>query len=543
MIKRLTLNNLVLVDSCEIDFGTSFNAVTGETGAGKTALIEAIGLALGERADSGLIRKGCDKAHVEVSFDIDALPYIQEMLEEAGLSTGKDEELVIRREISKEGKNRAFVNCRMATLPFLNKIGASLIDLIGQHAHQTLRTNDSQRSIVDLFGSLEDILKDFQSSYEKEKERLKKLEELQQLSSHRERDEDTWRFQLEEIESVALKKGEEEEAFEKYQKLAHSRELAEKIDLALKGLSESSHAVIPQVSRYIKAIDSLLTYDKTLSDASTLLHESHIALSEALRSLQSYSQNIDSDPHAFQHLENRLGAISRLKRKYGQSFEEIETYRLKIQSELKRLENISEELKAAELSLEIARGETNEKAKLLTSKRKEAALKLQQTLTTQLQHLNMSGAEVIIEIVESARHHGGDDTVQFWLKANTGEHPGLVKEHSSGGELSRLLFAIKIALAEKNNTPTLIFDEIDANVGGKTATIIGEKLQELGKCRQVICITHFPQVASKANEHFNVEKIETDGRTLTEIKHLNKKQREQELLRMIGGEKLDFSVR
>lgn len=538
MIKHLILNNLVLVDSCEIHFGPSFNAVTGETGAGKTALIEAIGLALGDRADSGLIRKGCERAFVEIAFDIETLPHVKESLEEAGLSIDSEEYLVIRREISKEGKNRAFVNCRMAPLLLLQKIGSELIDLIGQHSHQTLRTADSQRALVDLFGNLKDSLKTFQTAYAKEKTLQKKCEELQQLSLHREREEDTWRFQLGEIETIGLKKGEEEAVYEKYQRLANSQELTEKIDMMIKGLSDSPTAVLPQLARFNKACESLLSYDRTLSEASSLIHEAQIALTEALRTLQSCNDSLESDPNAFQTLENRLSAISRLKRKYGQSFEEIDSFYQKIKAELTRLENLSDEIKAAENAFLQAKAETDKAAQKLTAKRKESAARLQKTLTTHLQMLNMSGAEVIIEITPQQRNNAGDDMVQFWLKANTGEHPGLVKEHSSGGELSRLLFAIKIALAEKNNTPTLIFDEIDANVGGKTASIIGDKLAELGTCRQVICITHFPQVASKAEEHFGVQKIETDGRTLTEIKHLNKKQREQELLRMIGGKEL-----
>jgi DNA repair protein RecN (Recombination protein N) len=543
VIKHLILNNLVLIDSCEISFGPSFNAVTGETGAGKTALIEAIGLALGGRADSSLIRKGCEKAYVEMSFDIDSMPHVKEIIEESGLTIEEQEYLVIRREISKEGKNRAFINCRTAPLPLLQKIGAELIDMIGQHAHQTLRAADSQRALLDLFGCFQPQLKDFQASFTKEREYQKKLEALQHLSSHRERDENTWRFQLEEIETASLKQGEEEAAFEKYQRLAHAQELSEKIDMMIKGLSESSSSTLPQVSKFIKICDSLVCYDKNLSDTSLLLHEAHIALNEALRSLQSYSQNIDIDPSAFQYLENRLGAISRLKRKYGQNFEEVEAYRNKIENELARLENLSEEIKSAALELEAIRAETDKKAQQLTSQRRAAADKLQKTLSTQLQHLNMSGAELDIQISPQPRSNTGDDSVQFWLKANTGEHPSLVKEHSSGGELSRLLFAIKIALAEKNNTPTLIFDEIDANVGGKTATIIGKKLQELGKCRQVICVTHFSQVASKADQHFGVQKIESEGRTSTQIEPLSKTQREQELLRMIGGTKPDFANR
>lgn len=542
MIKHLILSNLVLVDSCEIQFAPSFNAVTGETGAGKTALIEAIGLALGERADSTLIRKGCDKASVEVAFDIELLPNVKLLLDESGLGLEKDDYLIIRREISKEGKNRAFVNGCMTPLPLLQKIGAELIDMIGQHAHHALRTSESQRTLLDLYGSLGVDVKDYQASYSKARKLEEKLKELEQLALHREREEDTWRFQLEEIETASLKKGEEEESFEKYQKLAHAQELSEKISIMINGLSESPSAILLQISKFIKTCDSIVSYDKTLSEAFTLLHESHIALSEANRFLQSYLQNIDSDPKAFEHLEARLGTISRLKRKYGQSFEEIEAYRLKIKDELFHLENLSDELKIAEQLLAAAKKETDKKAEQLTFKRKATAEKLQKQLSLQLKDLNMSGSEVTIEISPQSRSTTGDDCVQFWLKANAGEHPGLVKEHSSGGELSRLLFAVKIALAEKNNTPTLIFDEIDANVGGKTATIIGEKLKELGKYRQIVCISHFPQVAAKADEHFSVQKIELEGRTLTQIKHLTKKEREQELLRMIGGKQLSFET-
>jgi DNA repair protein RecN (Recombination protein N) len=539
VIKHLVLNNLVLVDTCQIHFASSFNAVTGETGAGKTALIEAIGLSLGERADTALIRKGCDKAYIEICFDIESLPKIKELLEESGLSCESGEDLVIRREISKEGKNRAFVNCRMTPLPLLQKIGAELIDRISQHAHQALRTAESQRALLDLFGELGGDVKIFQLAYAQEKELREKSEQLQQLSLRKERDQEIWGSQLEEIKSANLKAGEEEAAFEQYQKLANAQELMEKIDLMLKGLSEGA---LPQTSKCIKLCDSLLSYDKSLSDAASLLHESHIALTEANRFLQSYSQNLESNPATFQHLENRLSLISKLKRKYGQTCEEIQAYADKIATELSTLENLSEEIEAVEGRLKTAKEETDKLAKHLSTKRKVAAERLATALTKELQELNMSGAELTIELSEAARGSFGDDTIQFWLKANTGEHPGRVKDHASGGELSRLLFAIKVLLAEKNNTPTLIFDEIDANVGGKTATIIGEKLAELGKHRQVICITHFPQVASKANTHFAVQKIESDGRTLTQIEQLSKQSRELELLRMLGGKQLPLGA-
>lgn len=542
MIKTLVLNNLVLVDSCEIHFGPSFNVVTGETGAGKTALIEAIALALGERADSSLIRKGSERAFVEVTFDVTSLQSLKETLEEAGIPLDPQEDLIIRREISKEGKSRALINCRTAPLTLLQKIGTQLIDLIGQHAHHTLRTSDAQRELIDLFGDLKADLKHFQRSYHQEKEFQKKLEELQQLAATRERQEEAWRFQLEEIETANLKKGEEESVYEKYQRLANSQELVEKVSTILKGLSESSSAILPQLARFHKLCASLVPYDKTLAETASLIQEAQIALIEAQRNLQSCSDGLDSDPNTLQFLENRLNVISRLKRKYGQTFEEIDAFRQKLHVELEHLTHLGDEIQAVQLSLKESQIAVNQAATTLSQHRQNAAKRLQAILTTHLQMLNMSGAEVSITISPHQRSMTGDDLVQFWLKANTGEHPGLVKEHSSGGELSRLLFAVKIALAEKNNTPTLIFDEIDANVGGKTASIIGEKLQELGHFRQVLCITHFPQVASKAKEHFGVQKVESEGRTYTEIKHLNKKQREQELLRMIGGKQLVSAV-
>ncbi|HSW71869.1 MAG TPA: AAA family ATPase, partial [Chlamydiales bacterium] len=341
MIKQLILNNLVLIDSCQIDFTPSFNVVTGETGAGKTALIEAIALALGQRADSSLIRKGSDKAHLEISFNIEGLFSLKKQLEESGIPSDEDEELIIRREITKEGKNRCFVNCIMVPLSFLQKIGTFLIDVIDQQTHHTLCHSDAQRDLIDLFGNLENLLGDFQTSFAKEKQYQQKLKELEELSLKRERNEEIWRFQLEEIQTAHLKEGEEEEVFEKHQKLAHACQLGEKVDHILKGLSENSSAVLLQVSKFIKGIDSLLCLDKTLQDVSLLLHESHIVLSEAARSLQSYSQNLDSDPNAFQYLENRLNTWAHLKKKYGSSFKEIEAYKLKVQEELKHLETLS----------------------------------------------------------------------------------------------------------------------------------------------------------------------------------------------------------
>jgi DNA repair protein RecN (Recombination protein N) len=531
MIKSLHLNNLVLVDSCELEFQSHFTALTGETGAGKTALIEAIHLALGARADTSLIRTGADKASVEISFDIREVPKAQVLLHEAGIDFSADEELIIRREITREGKNRAFLNCQMAPLPLLQKVGATLLELIGQHTHQGLLTSEFQRSIVDLFGDLSLPLKAFQEAWEKEKHLKKTRDALLSAESKREREEEGLYLQLNEIDSVQLKEGEEEQIIEEHKRLFHAQEITEKTQALLHTLS----TVLPQTNRSAKTCEALSSLDKTFEEPQALIAQALIALNEAQHELQRALDRLENNPNRFSFLEERLASIHRLKRKYGQDFNAIQAIHQELKAKLETFSSLSESIEETKTALVAASTTTSALAAKLSSARMKAASILQKELTNELHSLNMASAEITIEIAPHPRTALGDDLIHFWIRANKGEEPVLVKEHASGGELSRLLFAIKITLAEKNDTPTLIFDEIDANVGGTTASIIGEKLRSLGEKRQVICITHFPQVASQANAQISVLKIEKDGRTLTKVQFLEPKEREKELLRMLGG--------
>lgn len=534
MIKRLVLNNLVLVDTCEIVFGSSFNTITGETGAGKTALTEAIHLCLGGRADSELIRKGCDKGHVELHFSLETLPLVKKRLEEAGLETEEDE-IVIRRELSKEGKNRAFINCKATPLPLLQEIGSELIDLIGQHSHQALRSAEAQRRLLDLFGDLDPDLQLFQHSYKEEKRAEKLMEELQALCLAKDKNEAIWRFQWEELDKAQLKEDEEETVFAQYEKLSHSHELMEKMTGMVQLLSEGPAALLSNLNKLIRLNESIVSYDPSLRNISALLQEALIPLKEALRMLESQTEQDLSNPQLLARLEERLTLIATLKRKYGTTLGELEAFKKQLELQLEDLSTLSDDLNDAKETLHHLQAQTNLFGKELSSKRIQTAERMQTQISEQLQELNMKGARVEIRLLPGQRGSDGDDMIQFWLQANPGENPGLIKEHASGGEVSRVLLAIKIALAEKNNTPTLIFDEIDANVGGKTATLIGRKFKELGLHKQVICITHFPQVASQADTHFQVQKIELEGRTLTRIAALDKPQTELELVRMGGG--------
>lgn len=531
MIRRLILNHFVLVESCDITFDPHFTAITGETGAGKTAFTEAIHLCLGQRAESDLIRKGSDKAAVELHLC--ASPRAKQLLEEAGLCA-EDDEIIIRRELFKEGKSRCFINCRSVPLSFLQTLGKALIDLIGQSTHTELKTKESQRELLDLFGELAEDRSRFESSYKKEIEQEKTLAELTQLLQLKEKEEELWRFQLTEIQEAHLEEEEEEALFQHYKHLSHTQEIQEKTTLLTQTLSEGPTALLTQLAKAVKLSETLLSYDPSFASTHALLQEAYIPLKEALREIDSSIDLLEKNPEVLATLEKRLSLLSKLKRKYGPSVKDVLAHAAEIQQRLLPFETVAEDqINAREALLKI-QAESNTLAHILSEKRRQAACSLSKELTEQVQQLNMPGAHIDIRLQPASRSLSGDDHIAWWIQANPGENPGPIEEHASGGEMSRLLFALKIVLADKNTTPTLIFDEIDANVGGKTATLIGEKLKALGAHKQVICITHFPQVAIQAHCHLRVEKQIINERTLTAIQTLTKTDRDLELARMRG---------
>jgi DNA repair protein RecN (Recombination protein N) len=536
MIRQLTLSHFVLVEHACIAFSPHFNIITGETGAGKTAIIEALSLCLGKRADTDLIRQGSDRAVVEGIFDISKLNHLHSLCEEAGIACEPNEELIIRREITLEGKNRAFVNCEQVPLPFLQKVGAHLIDFIGQHAILELKSSHFQRKALDTYADMQSELSQFQRAYKREKALHLRKAELQSKAAFREKQEDLLRFQLQEIEAESLSIDEDEVLFEKYARLSKQQEISEKLEEILDRLAETPSSICPQLSRLHKLAEALAKIDPALQEAFSLLQQSQLAATEAHLQFNSYFAALEQDPKILAHIENRLSRIAALKKKYGQSLKEIDAFKQNLLSQLEEFAALSDAMEKTEQELPPAKEETDQLARVLNVKRTECAKQLETLLTCHLQSLNMSKAEVHIVVEPEDRTLEGDDGVHFYLKANPGEPRALVREHSSGGEMSRLFLAIKLSLADKNQTPTLIFDEIDANVGGKTASIIGEKLHALGKIRQILCITHFPQVASKAECHFCVQKEEQAGRTLTQIRILSHREREKEFLRMLGGE-------
>lgn len=524
MIKSLHLKNLVLVESCEINFESGFSVISGETGAGKTVFVHAISLALGERADATLIRQGEEKAFIEIAFDCENAPKVQAILNEAGIEFDQEDLLIIRREIVRNGKNRAFINSQLAPLPLLQKLGDALVDLVDQHAHTTLRSSESQRHLIDLFGKIDSD--SYRQCYEIENQLKENLESLIAKLAEKEKETERLKIQWEDYQTLKLEPGEEEAVTEEHNRLAHFQQISEKMHQLHQGLSS-----IP-IHRLCQTSESLTPFDSKLNEPNDVLKQAQIAIQEAISFYHGYLNKLENDPYRFQYLEERLAQIHRFKQKYGKTFDAA-----LLQEKLNEFELLEQRIEEMKTTLQKAQKNTDEQCSLLTEKRTSSAGTLQTELTHTLKSLNMPECEVKIDITKTHRTKQGEDQIDLWLKANKGEAFCLVKESSSGGELSRMLLAAKTVLAEKNDTPTLIFDEIDANVGGETASLIGEKLKFLGTCRQVFSITHFPQVATQADHHIRVQKGEKEGRTVAELEILPKKEREKELLRMMGGKK------
>ncbi|MBI2743336.1 MAG: DNA repair protein RecN [Chlamydiales bacterium] len=537
MIYRLLIKNLALIESAEISFEKGLNVLTGETGAGKTIVLTALGLILGKRAQTNLLRTGADKASVEATFQLDDSSPTWKILEEFGIDYDPSEMLIISRQLTADGKSRAQINCQTVPLPVLQKVGCSLCDLIDQSSHQELKQIENLRELLDLYAEAVDLRKEFEGSWEKENALKAEHEKLVKLSEKRDQESEFLSYQLEELQEARLH--EEESCFAEYQLLARRKELLEKVHNIQGALSDSPHAVLNQLSKLKSALESVAKIDPELEKTLPLFQEALIPLREVGELLNSCLDQKEADPKRLLYLDERLAKMHLLKRKIGKSTrEEIALYEKSLSDQLEKLDSLDQEIKSIREQLTQVQQETESLASKLTEKRKKSAAKWQKELTTSLQALNMPSAELKLEIQPQARSASGDDLLVFLMRANKGESLLPVQACASGGELSRLLLSIKTTLAEKNQTPILVFDEIDANVGGETATLIGQNLKALAQVRQLICVTHFPQLARFAEQHMRLRKSELDGRTTTTIQTLNSLEKEKELIRMLGGEKV-----
>ena len=547
MLAELRIVNFALIEQISLQFQSGFTVLTGETGAGKSLLIDAIALLVGGRASTDQIRSGEDEAQLEAAFHLpDTHPLIQRLrLHEI---IGQNEsELILRRVLSRSGRHRVYVNGSLCPLRVLEELGGTLVDIHGQHEQQSLLATAKQLDALDAFGRLFELRGRYEQVYQAWKELRTQLDALQSDVVDRARREDLLRFQAREIEQAGLLPDEEERLRHERQRLVHAHRLRELAHEAHVELQADEQAVLTRLGRIGRTLAELAQTDPTMGDCEQAATESSIQLKELAGRLRAYAQQLEADPDRQAVVEDRLDLIQRLKKKYGGSVEAVFMTGTRVQEELQLLDNREE--RTAELTVrldeEVRRLRTL--AQQLSKKRIDAGKRMTTLVGAELVALKMVQAifQVMVSSDESAEGLGpaGRDRVEFLLSSNPGEPPRPLGRVASGGELSRIMLALKTVLAEMDQVPVLVFDEIDTGVGGAVAAAMGTRLRKLGVFHQVFCITHLPQVASQAEHHLLVEKGLEGQRTSTSVRALKGMEREEEIARMLGGLTITKKVR
>jgi DNA repair protein RecN (Recombination protein N) len=560
MLTTLRIKNLALVTDLTLELQPGCNVITGETGAGKSIIIGALNLVLGERADRALIRSGEEGCSVEAVFDVSKLRApLKSFLEENGLEPCEDHQLVLKRTFTANGSNRQFVNGSPTTLNALAAIGEWLVDMHGPHDHQSLLHPAKQLLILDAYGRLEKEREAFgelvrrRAVLENEKSGLIVDEKTyaQQL--------DLLRFQVQEISSARLQPDEETAVEEEFNRASNSAKLLQLSQVALDALSESENSLLTQAGTIGRSLQDLQRVDSGAANLAELHSQAIGALHELQSELSHYAERISLDPARLAELEERLDLIHSLKRKYGANIAEIIAFGDEAKKKLQSLESRDEELARLNAELQKLDAEISKAGQALSSKRKKIIPQLAKAVSKQLEDLgfkqskfdvaiNSAGAEVTRLKTEKAEtsqslltsaptiKQTGLDEIEFQFAPNPGEPAKSLRAIASSGEMARVMLALKTVLTAEDEIPVLVFDEVDANVGGETANVVGEKMKQIAARRQVLCITHLPQVAAPAGAHYVVTKQVKNGRTISEIQLLGKKERVTELARMLGGQ-------
>lgn len=544
MLTHILIQDLAIVSRLELDCPPGLVALTGETGAGKSILIDALGLALGDKADASAIRAGRERAEVVASFDLARCPAARAWLVEQDLAD--DGDCIVRRVLVREGRSRAFVNGRPASGTQLKALGDRLVDIHGQHAHQSLLRANDQRALLDAYGGHDALAQSVAAAFRDYRGLERRLAELESASAERAARLELLRFQVDELESLRLT-GDELAALDREQRrLSHLGRLQETGARLLALISESEPAIEDQLRAAAVELAELQSIDAALAESRELLETAAIHAHEAASSLRHYLDGLDLDPAALESVEIRLAQIHDVARKYrvfpNQLAELLETRRRELQS-----------LEQADLTLDGLRGERDaararfaEQAARLSQARRSAAERLEATVTQAMQQLGMAGGQFAVRqdaLPFDAAGAGGLERIEFLVTANPGQPLQPLARVASGGELSRISLAIQVATAECGSVPTLVFDEVDVGIGGGVAEIVGRLLRRLGDARQVLCVTHLPQVAAQAHRQLRVRKETCDGETHTRIEPLNDRARVEEIARMLGGTEITRRTR
>jgi DNA repair protein RecN (Recombination protein N) len=542
MLRTLSIRDFVIVDRLDLEFQEGFTVLTGETGAGKSILIDALTLVLGERSDPGLVRDGCARAEIGAEFALERIPQAQAWLE-AGDLADETGVCVLRRVLEANGRSRAYVNGRPATLAQLRELSELLIDIHGQHEHQSLLRRAVQRELLDAYGGAAEVADEVARAWRDWQERKRVREEWEKNAQALAAEREQLQWQVQELSRLAFSLEEWDNLQAEHRRLTHAASLQEAAEYSLEALSEGETAVLASIGTVVSRLHAAAEHDPGLRDSLEVLESAQIQVQEAVYGLRHYRAGIDLDPRRLQEVEQRLEAVHAAARKYRVAPEGLPQTLAEL---AERLESLGPGASAEELQRkEAAAAQTYARAaQRLSRERTRAAEELGRRVTEQMQGLAMQGGrfDVALSPVEGGNAFGLEE-VEFLVAANPGAAARPLSKVASGGELSRLSLAIQTVAVEVAQVPTLIFDEVDAGIGGRVAEIVGRMLKQLGRGHQVMCITHLPQVAAAADRQWQVSKSEVAGKVRSHVHPLEREERVEELARMLGGAKITETTR
>ena len=553
MLKSLLIKDYALIENVEVEFGKGLNIITGETGAGKSIIIDAMGLLLGERASTEIVRKGSEKSIVEGIFEISGNKKVQHVLSENDID-GKDE-LIVRREISLKGTNRCFLNDTPVTLNLIKEIGDLLVDLHGQHEHQSLLRQETHIEMLDEFGKLESLLQGYRVLYERLLQFQRGYKELSEKENLLKEKRVLYEFQIKEIDAIVPVKGEEEKLEDELKIMENSERLLTLANDVYLSIYENEGAIRDKLAEVRNKISELVKIDKSFSENLQECESAIELLNDISNSVRSYKEKIDIEPERLEEVRERLGALTLLKKKYGGSLDSVLVHRQRIGEEFQLAENFSEKIFALKEQINASRKECGMAAKKLSAERKSISKKVKKEIEESLKYLGIADPVFEVKIENEIYSEGGEnfiwvdnkkykfnqrgyDNVEFFISTNLGEDVKPLVKVASGGEVSRIMLGLKSILAKSDELPVLIFDEIDTGVSGRIAQKVGQTLKSLAQIHQIISITHLPQIAGLSDCHFAVEKKKSADRVVSSIQLLNEKEKINEVAKLMSGEKI-----
>ena len=542
MLTQLTINNFAIVRQLEIELAKGMSVITGETGAGKSIAIDALGLCLGQRIETSMVREGQERAEICATFFIEPTNPAYQWLQEQELQDPDNpSDCILRRVINADGRSKAFINSTPVSASQLKEIGQYLIHINGQHASQLLLKNDYQLQLVDTFAHHNDLLAQMREDYRAWKNLQTQVKNFQQKVAENEAKKQLLQYQVEELDEFALRPNEYLELEEDQRRLSNSEQLTQLSQSALQLLSENETVSIDSMLyRATQYIDELSELDPRYVSVQTMLNDALIQVQEATSEVQHLASHIEQDPMLLQEIEQRLGQALQLARKHNVKPEELVEWHQKLKAELTALLDFSESEERLILEEKAAVEKMQHTAKQLHESRCQAAEKLAQQVTHSIKGLAMENAEFFIEVNSDLTKVAvnGADNIVFTLRSNLGQQAQPLAKVASGGELSRISLAIQVLTSDQSAIPTLIFDEVDVGISGKTASVVGKLLRQLGNKCQVLCVTHLPQVACHGHHQFNVEKFTVDDKTETKMTALSQEERVPALARLLGGSEI-----